>query len=345
MEITSKGDGAGASIGNSAKLLSICILSYNQAEEVERILDCLVHQYTDEIEIVIKDDSTDDKTELLVNRFSKVVPIRYFRGVKEGIDKTVIFLTQKAEGKFVWWMGDDTVEPGGVAAVVDVIKSKPSVNFIWANYQLHNTKNLGIDIAPRECFIEKNQLLVLGGAGLGFISSTVFSRVHGLQSIDSASKYIGSFFTNLYMVLHVITQPGDCYYIKGPVVICHPATSKEIMDAVIKDGGMIKNEAFQVFGINFSKIVREFSESFESQIIRQTLKNSFAQTWRGVLVGTVGGWDTTTGKGFKLIRNFWMFPESSLAFVLFLMPRSIVVILYSLYKSIRDNKIISNRSV
>jgi hypothetical protein len=232
-------------------------------------------------------------------------------------------------------MGDDTIEPGGVAAVVEVIKSKPSVNFIWANYQLFNTSNFGIDIAREECFIEKNQLLVLGGAGLGFISTTIFKREHGLKSLIGARKYVGSFFSNLYIILHVIAQPGECYYLRGPVVICHPATSEEIKAQVVKFGGVIKNEAFQVFGINFSKILREYNNNFEEKIIRKVIKKSFGQTWRGVLVGSVGGWDTTNGKSLKLISNFWMFPESWLAFILFLLPTSILNPMYKLYKKIK----------
>jgi glycosyltransferase involved in cell wall biosynthesis len=341
MEEINNGGNVADVFGGSEKLLSICILSYNQAHEIERLLNCLVPQFTDEIEIVVKDDSTNDETELLVNRFTKVFPIRYYRGVKEGIDRTVIFLTQKALGKFVWWMGDDTIEPGGVAAVVDVIKSRPSVNFIWANYQLFNTRKLGIDIQDRECFIEKNKLLVLGGAGLGFISATIFNRDLGLKCLINANKYVGSLFSNLYIVLHVIAQPGDCYYLRGPVVICHPATSDEIKSVVVKDGGLIKNEAFQVFGVNFSNIVREFSKSFDSKIINKTLKKSFGQTWRGVLVGSIGGWDTTKGKRLKLIRNFWMFPESWIAFALFLLPTSILNKLYKFYKFIQIKKIIT----
>lgn len=339
MEYVNNGRKVTDVFGTPKKLLSICILSYNQADEIERLLNCLAHQYTDEIEIVVKDDSTNEETEILVNRFIKFLPIRYYRGVKEGIDKAVIFLTQEAQGKFVWWMGDDTIEPGGIAAVIDVIKSKPSVNFIWANYQLFNTKNLGIDIQDKECFIEKNKLLVLGGAGLGFVSATIFNRELGLKSLSNANKYVGSFFSNLYIVLHVITQPGDCYYIKGPVVICHPATSDEIKNVVVKDGGEIKNDAFQVFGINFSNIVREFSMSFDSKIINKTIKKSFGQTWRGVLIGSVGGWDTTKGKRLKLIRNFWMFWESWIAFALFLLPISILKKLYKFYKYIQIKEI------
>jgi len=334
MEDINNGGNAVVTLDCSAKLLSICILSYNQADEIERLLNCLLPQYTEEIEIVVKDDSTNDETELLVNRFKKVLPIRYYRGAKEGIDKTIIFLTRKALGQFVWWMGDDTIEPGGVAAVVEVIKSKPSVNFIWANYQLFNTKLFGIELEVKECEILKDQLLVLAGAGLGFISSTIFNRNLGMKAIATTEEYVGTLFVNLYIVLYVISQPGGSYYLKGPIVICHPATSEEVKSNYVGNSGEINNPAFQTFGISFASIVNNFSDSFDPKIIRKTLKRSFGQTWRGVLVGTVGGWDTTKGKKLMLIRNFHMYPECWIALVLFMLPVNILKSLYRLYKSV-----------
>lgn len=334
MEKINNGEKIFDTFSGSEKLLSICILSYNQADEIERILNCLVPQYTDEIEIVVKDDSTNDETEHLVNNFTKVLPIRYYKGVKEGIDRTVIFLMEKALGKFVWWMGDDKIESGGVSAVVEVIKSKPSVNFIWANYQLINTKLVGIDLEAKECQIEKNQLLFLAGAGLGFISATIFNKKIGAKAIVSAEEYVGTLFVNLYIVLYVITQPGESYYLKGPIVTCYPATSEEIKSTYVGNLGEINNPAFQTFGISFASIVKNFSNSFDRNIIRKTLKRSFGQTWRGVLVGTVGGWDTTKGKKLMLIRNFYMYPECWIALVLFMLPVDVLKLLYRLHKSI-----------
>lgn len=323
---------------NNDKLLSICILSYNQAHEVERVLNSLVPQMTDEVEIVIRDDSTNDDTKNLVERFQRTFPIRYFHGKKEGIDKTIIFLTKEARGRFVWWMGDDEVVPTGVADVLGIVKQDNDVSFIWANYRLVNGVTLAIDSRESRYFNSRDELLVLGGTGLGFISATVFKRELALSGLPYAEKYVGSAFANLFLVLHVISQPGKHFYLRGPVVICHPATTEEIKQVVVKDNGKIKNDAFEVFGINFAHIVREFSTQFSADATRTTLKKSFGQTWRGVLVAYVGGWDTPQGKRLKLLKHFWMFPESWIAFVLFLMPRSVLAPLYSLYRHLFRNK-------
>ena len=322
---------------NSNMLLSICILSYNQADEVERLLGSLAPQITDELEIVIRDDSTNDDTETIVKRFSQTHPIRYYRGNKEGIDRTIIFLTEKARGKFVWWMGDDDVVPGGVASVINVIKLKPEVTFIWANYRLINGKKLAIDFPVDRFFDSRDQLLELGGAALGFISSTIINRDLALVGIESSHLYIGSAFVNLYLVLFVISQSGRHYYIRGEVVICHPATSEEARASVVAQNGEINNWAFEVFGVNFSNIVREFSTSFSSTAIRRTIGACFGQTWRGILVAYVGGWDSPKGKRIRMIKYFWMFPEAWLALVLFIIPLPIHKILYKLYRFLFKN--------
>jgi glycosyltransferase involved in cell wall biosynthesis len=324
---------------NQEKLISICILSYNQVKEIERLLLSIIDQYTNELEIIIRDDSTDNKTDELVKKYRQSIPIKYFSGLKEGIDNTVIFLTRKATGRFIWWMGDDTIEPGGIAEVLNIIKTKPTVDFIWANYQLFNTKIMAIDINLKGCNIDKNELLKLGGAGLGFISSTIFKKEIGMNALSEAENYIGSLFSNLYIILFVISKSEACYYLRGPIVICHPTTSEEIKKLVIKENGEIINRGFEVYGITFPAIVKRFSKDFKSSVIEKVIKISFRQTWRGIYVGWIGGWDTPHGKKAILFKNYWRHPSAYLAIVLFSLPVSINKKLYILYKFARDIKI------
>ena len=65
------------------------------------------------MEIVVRDDKEDDKTEEVITDFKRI-NIRYFRGEREGLDEALLFLTKKATGKFVWWIGDDLLVPGAV---------------------------------------------------------------------------------------------------------------------------------------------------------------------------------------------------------------------------------------
>lgn len=315
-----------------SKLLSICILSYNQADEVERLLNSLAPQMTDKVEIVVRDDSTNNETERLIERYSESLPIRYFHGEKGGIDKTIIFLSEEARGKFVWWLGDDEIAPDGVSRVLDAIKEHDDLSFIWANYALAGSGEVALNMSSDHVIEDRNQLLELAGTALGFISATICKRSLLLSGIGNSKRYIGTLFVNLYLVLHVICQGSKILYIKGPVVICHNATSEEVKEVVIDDHGAVNNQAFQVFGLNFSEIVRAFSSCFTKGSINRTIKVAFGHTWRGVLVGYVGGWDSPKNKRLKMLKHFGRFPEAWLAFFLFLLPKWVLSVLYRAYK-------------
>lgn len=311
--------------------LSICILSYNQAPEIERLLASLDGQITSNVEVVIRDDSVDNETEEVVRKFSKRFPIRYFHGKKEGIDNTIFFLTEEARGKFVWWLGDEEVVPGGVQKVLDVIHKYPDATFVWANFHVSGTKKLVIDVVESRFFADREEVLDEAGAGLGFISATIINRSIALTGIERSKKYIGSAFVNLFLVLHVLAQQGRYFCMRGPVIVNYPATSEEIKEVTARRGE-IKNQALEVFGFNFANILREFDGPFSHTSIRAAIAKTFGQTWRGMLVGWVGGWDTPEGKRIRMLRFFWSFPEAWIAFALFLVPLPVNRILYRIYK-------------
>jgi len=316
--------------------LSICVLAYNQPEDVDRLLAGLVDQVSTSVEIVIRDDSESDATSLVVEKYSRIKNLRYIRGIKEGIDKTVTFLVEEARGDFVWWMGDDEIADGGVDEVIKVIDANADVGFIWANYKLSGTDIRGINIPESRRFIDPDEILLEAGAGLGFISACVLKKEVAIQAVGKAKKYYGTAFANLYIVLFTIFKSKFNYYIADPIVICHPASSEEIKSITAKDPRAIDNKAFQVFGINFYEIVKSFSSDFaRSTTLRRVISKSFGQTWRGVLVGWAGGWDTPKNKRVLLLKHFWSFPEAWIAIILFCMPPSANKFMYGVYRKVK----------
>jgi glycosyltransferase involved in cell wall biosynthesis len=318
-------------MSKSEKLLSICILSYNQPDDVKKLLDSITNQVTPEVEVFVRDDSTNSETEELIREYQKRFPIIYVRGKKEGIDRTVIYLTKEASGKFVWWMGDDIICPGGIAKVLTVIKNYPTVNFIWANYRIHGQDSLAVNISEDRFFQDNEEILSGDVTGLGFISATILRREIALSALIGAEKYVGSLFANLYIVLHVLTAGGGRYFLRGPIVEAYPTTPEEIKE-ITTQGGVVKNRGFEVYGITFRNIFMEFSEKFGRYNVRKALKKSFASLWRGMLVGWVGGWDTPKGKRWKMLKLYWSFPECWIALPLFLLPLSVNKFLYKVYK-------------
>ena len=178
--------------------LSILLPVYNQPQELERLLLSLIPQLTSEIEVIIKDDSSNNESENIIKEFAKKYDIRYFRGQKEGIDKALLFLFEKAKGKFIWWIGDDDISKNAISKILEVLNK--DVSFIWINYKIGEI----LHINHKEGFIGRDELLVKAGTGLGFCSSAIFRK--DAVDLKEATKYIGTEWVSLFSFLSAMTK-------------------------------------------------------------------------------------------------------------------------------------------
>lgn len=319
-------------------LLSVCIATYNQPKEVDRLLQALVPQLTPEAEILIKDDSPNTDTEVVVRKHNTHGTIRYIggerdeekiksltagrkKGQKGGLDRAIIFLTEEARGEYVWWLGDDVVEKGAIAAMIEVIKRNPHLNFLLVNFQTIGSSALAFPWERDRWFTNQSEVLEEAVGVLGFISATVFRRTLALTGIQGSQKYIGSAFVNLYLVLHVLSQGGGCYFLKGPYLINHPTPQEKVND-----------NGFEVFGVNFFNIVSEFKNKFDKKSVRRILSKNFSCVWRGVLVRWVTGYESPKGKRWQMVKLYWSFPELWFGLPAFILPLWLNKQLYKTYK-------------
>jgi len=315
----------------------------NQPKEVFRLLESLSVQISPAVEIIVNDGSFNDDTKKVVDQYLKLFEIKYINN-KPGrsVDQALFDLTEIALGKYVWWIGDDDIVPKSIERILKVLKQYPHLSFMFIDPKMSESSLFHMSLPHSRFFKDKNELLEKGGTGLGFISSCLFNKNDlGKEGLEEARKYIGSFFVNLFIVLYVISRNENHYYLKGPTVICYPNTIVDLKEAKIDDDGSISNTAFEVFGINFKNIVMHFSIYYEKKIIKKVIKKSFGTTWRGVLVAWAGGWDEPRGNRLKMMKNFYMYPESWLALILFCMPLSINKLMYAMYKFFKYKKFLN----
>lgn len=319
-------------------LLSICIPSTNQPNELKRLLSS-IHKYGGKnLEIIIHDGAVNDDSKKVVEYFANSMPITYIKRVRE-FDDAVIEMVGLAKGLYIWGIGDDDLYYDSIANVERVITENPNLDFIFANYEIGSSGVLHSGY-PSGFFKSREDILEKIGTGIGFGPSCIYKADFGKRALETANKFIGSGFMSLYFPLFAISYGSNFFHLRGPIVRCYPTETEIVIKKVVKNGH-IENLAFQYFGVNLQNMMLSFKSQFNDKALKSFLRKNFASTWRGVLVGSAGGWDTPKGKRILLIKNFYYFPEAWLALLLFLIPSFLHRSLYGIYSKLKKAK--SNR--
>jgi abequosyltransferase len=134
--------------------LSIAIPTYNGSRYIREALDSIIYQLDDideEIEIVISDNASTDKTSEIIKEYQKKYPfVKYFHNEKNlGADRNFDLAVRRSKGKYVWLLSDnDKIMPKGIGKVLEVIHSQKDLAVIAVNYDIFDEK-LGKIITDR----------------------------------------------------------------------------------------------------------------------------------------------------------------------------------------------------
>ena len=320
------------SMDDEAFKLSICIPTYNQASSICALLDALSLQYVPEIEIIIRDDSTNEDTKKVVQKFQDVLPIRYYHGQREGLDSAIIFLTGQARGEFVWWIGDDVISPFAIKEILSILNKNKSISFLWINSSdIYDSKKLTCKNEHSSFFKDKNDVLRQLDIGLlGFITATIFKREIGVKSLEDAKEYIGSAFVCMYIVLYVITRGGANYYAGDSFFSSYPKPPGEVR----------WYDQTQVFGISLFNIANVFRGDFDASVLKNALSKNLSMVLKAIFVERAMGLQTGFAAGNKKIFSlgyiYWNYLNFYKILPLVILPIPVAKMLYRFIKFIRD---------
>jgi len=325
--------------------ISICIPSFNQPESLEKTLSTLVSQDTKNVQILINDGNSDNKNLDVVNGFTKSLNIKYVKDPGRTIDTALLDLIEIADGKYIWWFGDDQFKEDAIKEAINCTKS--DYDCIYVNGVLHNSNRLLVE-SNVKATNDKNIFLNAIGINIGFVSSFIFKKSSSISFIDKVrnfmieeKKFVPSpTFSNVYILLHIIAKGDNFLFHSKPLFTCVPHDGNHFLKSKVRDSGIVLNDAFFVFGINMKDIFVLFHDQFDRALIKKLINDSFKSAWRGVIVGTAMGWDTTKSynefsKKLSLLKNYYNQPEIFLALPLFLLPERIVRFLYRIFKLIK----------
>ena len=130
-------------INNKNIRLTVAIPVYNSAKHIRNTLDSIINQTKNieqEIEIVVSDNASTDETQKIIENYQKQYPfIRYFRNeINVGFDKNVDLLFKRAQGKYIWTLGDkEILKPHILYEILQKIKNDYFSN-ILINFEIYS---------------------------------------------------------------------------------------------------------------------------------------------------------------------------------------------------------------
>lgn len=318
-------------------VLSFCIPTKNRNEEFKNLLFTVQNQLSLEVEIVVRDDSEDNKSldifTSYVEENKNKFQFQYYQGSPQGLDRANLFLLEKARGLYVWWFGDDDIViNNGINAVIKLVKDKPDISFVWVNFAQKTIDKLACDTESRY-FKNLEDLILTLGHKIGLLSTYILKRQDGLKFIHYGYKYVKGFaFVPTAIVVAAIANNYKSYLLKGPYFINIPSSIEDLKNMMAIKNGEYKNNAFITYGVYFKEVIDSQKHAMSKKGYLKIQKIIFNPVWKGIYVAWLGGWDNPKGKRIKMLKLYWFLPECWLALCLYSIPKVLNQYIYKVYK-------------
>lgn len=226
------------------KVLSLCFPTYNRGwcmkEQIERLKSC-PKETLDRMEIIISDNcSTDDTQEIVEKAISTGFLCRYIRNETNlGMDGNFVSCFRKAQGRYVWLLGDDdTIIIESLVRIVELLDVPEEYGLL----HIYQRWNLEQEIIYVD---NKDEMTKYVSYYITFISANIVNTKYVPQI--NFEKYMGTWFTLMPLYLSAyINEPHN--------VIYNVKTFEEAKD-YSRNGGY---NFFAVFVQNYLSIMDEY---------------------------------------------------------------------------------------
>lgn len=213
-------------------LISICIPTYNRANELDECLNSIFSQIDsnelkNNIVVEVFDDCSSDNTTSIVNNYKNNYSNILFHTNKEniGMDKNFQKMFYESKARFIFTLGDDDVLlPGALEYIYTFIRNHEKASIIYmntksfyGNYSYNNLSSERLALNEDLINISKDTLLQTLGIWITLLSGVIINRDNLIQKKYS-EKYVGSFFLQAHIFLNACRNNANIVILSYPCV-------------------------------------------------------------------------------------------------------------------------------
>ena len=135
---------------HSSAVCSFLIPIYNKEKTLSRCLESILSQNSNEIEIILVDDASEDKSFKIAKSFSGRFKniILHRNKVNKGVATSRNKCIELAKGEYITFVdADDHIQENSINEIINLIKFKNDIDILVARYDVRNANYVGFEQA------------------------------------------------------------------------------------------------------------------------------------------------------------------------------------------------------
>jgi len=123
-------------------LITIYILNYNYQNYLEKAILSAINQTYKELEVLIIDDGSTDKSKEIINKYLNRKKIRAIFQKNKGLIKSCNIAIRASKGEFVFRLdADDYIDKNAISILYNKIKINKNIGLVYSNYFVIDKNN------------------------------------------------------------------------------------------------------------------------------------------------------------------------------------------------------------
>lgn len=202
---------------NPQPLLSIVTATYNNAPQLPRFFESILHQVYRQWELIIVNDGSTDETLAICEAYAQQDErIKVLTQDNQGQGVARNWALEHVRGEYIAFVdGDDAIKPETYSAAIEALRQHPECDMVAFPIEWINRDECFVTLPTEACFYGRDSLLT-GLLHTGQVRFLLTDKVYAAHLLSGLRFEPRVYFDDNLMMCQIATRAmGLCYVLKG----------------------------------------------------------------------------------------------------------------------------------